>query len=93
MEAEDGALYISKIYLSIIGKKEKKPKSMQDKEWEILDRKELGTIRFCLVASVAFNISKEKTTTYMMNALAKLYEKPSTSNKVFLMKHLFNMKI
>jgi hypothetical protein len=28
-----------------------------------------------------------------MGALAKLYEKPSTSNKVFLMKRLFNMKM
>lgn len=29
----------------------------------------------------------------MMNALVKLYQKPSTSNKVFLIKHLFNMKM
>ena len=28
-----------------------------------------------------------------MKAFNKLYEKPSTSNKVFLMKHLFNMKM
>ena len=28
-----------------------------------------------------------------METLAKLYEKPSASNKVFLMKHLFNMKM
>jgi hypothetical protein len=28
-----------------------------------------------------------------MNALNKLYEKPSISNKVFLMKHLFNIKM
>ena len=28
-----------------------------------------------------------------MSALSKLYEKPSASNKVFLMKHLFNMKM
>ena len=28
-----------------------------------------------------------------MSTLAKLYEKPSTSNKVFLMKRLFNMKM
>ena len=28
-----------------------------------------------------------------MSALGKLYEKPSASNKVFLMKHLFNMKM
>ena len=28
-----------------------------------------------------------------MSALGKLYEKPSASNKVFLMKHLLNMKM
>ena len=28
-----------------------------------------------------------------MSALRKIYEKPSTSNKVFLMKRLFNMKM
>ena len=29
----------------------------------------------------------------MVSAFTKLYEKPLTSNKVFLMKHLFNMKM
>ena len=42
---------------------------------------------------MAFNISKEKTMEGVMSALTKLYEKPSTSNKVFLMKRLFNMKM
>ena len=42
---------------------------------------------------MAFNITKVKTMKELMETLAKLYEKPSTSNKVFLMKHLFNMKI
>jgi hypothetical protein len=42
---------------------------------------------------VAFNISKENTMKELMDALDKLYEKPSTSNKVFLMKRLFNMKM
>ena len=28
-----------------------------------------------------------------MSTLAKIYEKPLVSNKVFLMKHLFNMKM
>jgi hypothetical protein len=50
-------------------------------------------IRLSLTTSVAFNISKENTTKEMMDALAKLYEKPSVSNKVFLMKQLFNMKM
>ena len=40
-----------------------------------------------------FNILKEKTTEGVMSALVKLYEKPSASNKVVLMKRLFNMKM
>jgi hypothetical protein len=66
---------------------------MKDEEWEILDRKALGMIQLSLVASVAFNISKEKTTKALMDTLAKLYEKPLASNKVFLMKRLFNMNM
>jgi hypothetical protein len=46
-----------------------------------------------LAASIAFNISKEKTTKQLMDVLDKLYEKTSSSNKVFLMKRLFNMKV
>jgi hypothetical protein len=47
----------------------------------------------CLAVSIDFNISKEKTTKNQMKELAKLYEKPSSSNKVFLMKILFNMNM
>jgi len=66
---------------------------MTDTEWDILDRKALETIRLCPAASVMFNISKETITEGLMSALEKLYEKPSILNKVFLMKHLFNMKM
>jgi hypothetical protein len=66
---------------------------MKDEEWEVLDRKALGTIWLSLAALVAFNISKEKTMKELMDTLDKLYEKPSASNKVFLMKRLFNMKM
>jgi hypothetical protein len=76
-----------------LGGIEKKSTAMKDKEWEVLDRKALGTIRLSLEASVAFNISKENTMKEMMDTLAKLYEKPSVSNKVFRMKRLFNMKM
>ena len=91
MQMED-YLYQKDLYLPL-GRKASKATSMTDEEWEILDRKALGTIRLCLVASVAFNISKEKTMIDLINALAKLYEKPLASNKVFLMKCLFNMKM
>ena len=42
---------------------------------------------------MAFNILKENTTKELMAALNKLYEKPSVSNKVFLMNRLFNMNM
>ena len=91
MQMED-YLYQKDLFLPLSGVA-KKLTAMKDEEWEILDRKALGTIRLSLEASVAFNISKEKTTEGLMDALAKLYEKPSVSNKVFLMKRLFNMKM
>jgi hypothetical protein len=93
MEDADGRLFISEGSIPTIGWNKKKLMTMKDEEWEVLDRKALGTIRLSLAASVAFNISKEKTTKELMDALAKLYEKPSTSNKVFLMKRLFNMNM
>lgn len=85
-------LYQKYLYLPL-SRKTKNPMSMTDTEWDNLDRKALGTMRLCLAASVAFNISKEKTTKGLMSAMAKLYEKPSASNKVFLMKCLFNMNM
>jgi glycyl-tRNA synthetase beta subunit len=85
-------LYQKDLFLPL-GGIPKKPTTTKDEEYEVLDRKALGTIRLSLEASVAFNISKEKTTKEMMDTLDKLYEKPSESNKVFLMKRLFNMKM
>jgi hypothetical protein len=63
-------LYQKDLFLPLSGVA-KKPAAMKDEEWEILDRKALGTIRLSLATSVAFNISKEKTTKCLMDALAK----------------------
>ncbi|KAK2972659.1 hypothetical protein RJ640_003432 [Escallonia rubra] len=89
MQVED-YLYQKDMYLSLVGEK---PEAMNANEWVILDRKALATVRLSLAPQVAFNISKEKTTAAVMQALEKLYEKPSASNKVFLMKRLFNMRM
>ena len=91
MQMED-YLYQKDMFLPL-GRKTKQMTTMKDKEWEVLDRKELGTIRLCLAPSIAFNISKEKTMEEVMSVLVKLYEKPLSSNKLFLMKYLFNMKM
>ncbi|KAK2974678.1 hypothetical protein RJ640_026412 [Escallonia rubra] len=89
MQVED-YLYQKDLYLPLVGEK---PEAMNASEWAILDRKALATVRLSLTPQVAFNISKEKTTAAVMKALEKLYEKPSASNKVFLMKKLFNMRM
>ena len=67
--------------------------TMTNEDWEILDRKALGSIQLCLAPLVTFNITKVKMMKELMETLEKLYEKPSASNKVFLMKCLFNMKM
>jgi hypothetical protein len=91
MQMED-YIYANNVFLPL-GIIENKLTTVKDKEREVLDRNTLGTIRMCLAASMIFNISKEKKMRDMMKALTRLYEKPSTSNKVFLMKCLFNMKM
>ena len=90
MQIED-YLYEKDLYLPL-GRKIYKPKEMSDSEWKILERNALGMIRLSLASMVAFNVSREKTTKDLIAALSKMYEKPSASNKVFLMK-LFNLKM
>jgi hypothetical protein len=56
MQMED-YLYQEDLFLPL-GGIENKPTAMKDKEWEVLDRKALRTIRLSLAASMAFNILK-----------------------------------
>ena len=46
-----------------------------------------------LARNVAFNILEEKTTTNLMKAPSNIHEKPSASNKVYLMHYLYNLKM
>ena len=68
-------LYHKDLFLPL-GGIEKKPTSTKDEERDILDRKSLGTIRLSLATSMAFNISKEKTTKGLMDALANCMKNP-----------------
>ncbi|KAE8685870.1 cytochrome P450 71A9-like [Hibiscus syriacus] len=66
---------------------------MKNEDWALLDRQVLIVIRLTLSRNVAFNIAKEKTTAGLMAALSSMYEKPSASNKVHLMRRLFNLRM
>jgi acyl-activating enzyme 14 len=89
MQIED-YLYGKKLHLPLLGSK---LENMQEEEWLILDRQVLGIIRLSLSRRVAHNVTKEKSTARLMEALSGMYEKPLTNNKVRLMKKLFNLKM
>jgi len=89
MQIED-YLYEKKLHLPLLGSK---PENMQEEEWLLLDRQVLSIIRLSLSRRVAHNVTKEKSTTRLMEALFGMYEKPSANNKVHLMKKLFNLKM
>ena len=85
-------LYQEDLWWPLEGKT-KKPITMLIEDQDILDKKALGSIQLSLAPLVAFNITKVKMVEELMENLVKLYEKPSTSNKEFLIKNLFNMKM
>ena len=66
---------------------------MTDEEWDKIDRKVITTICQYLAKNVYFNVSREKTAKELWKKLHDLYEKNTTSNKVFLMKKLYNLKM
>ncbi|CAM8956737.1 unnamed protein product [Rhodiola kirilowii] len=72
---------------------DEKPKDMKDEEWKLLDRKSMSAVRLSLSREVAHHTVKSKTTKEMMETLSALYEKPSASNKVHLMRWLFNLRM
>lgn len=61
--------YKKNLYQPLRGKA-KKPATVLDVDWEVLDKKSLDTIRLSLLLSTAFNISEEKTTKDLMTALS-----------------------
>ena len=71
----------------------KKPSGMTDEDWNKLDRKAIATIRQYLAKNVYFNVAGEKTAEALWKKLQDLYEKNTASNKVFLMKRLYNLKM
>ena len=44
MEYANGGLSVLEISVPAVGWKRKQPAAMKDEEWEVLDKKELGTI-------------------------------------------------
>ncbi|GJW54919.1 NB-ARC domains-containing protein [Tanacetum coccineum] len=72
---------------------ETKPSGIKQEDWALLDRQALGVVRLSLAKNVAFNVLNEKTTFGLLKGLSNMYERPSASKKVFLIKQLVNTKM
>ena len=70
-----------------------KPKDMKEDDWVLLDRQALGMARLTLANNVAYNIANIKTTHDLHKTLSDMYERPSTANKVFLIRQLDNLQM
>ncbi|GKA58056.1 putative RNA-directed DNA polymerase [Tanacetum coccineum] len=66
---------------------------LKAKDWTLLDRQALGTVRLSLAKNVAYNVVTDKTIHDLFKALFNMYKKPSASNKVFLIRQLVNTKM
>ena len=89
----DGRLYVPERFVCAPQRESEEARDDARCRSELLDRKALGTVRLSLAASVMFNIWNETTIKELMDALSNMYEKPSASNKVYLMKKLFNIRM
>ncbi|GKE06738.1 retrovirus-related pol polyprotein from transposon TNT 1-94, partial [Tanacetum coccineum] len=89
MQIED-YLYQKKLHEPLA---EAKPTGIKAKDWTLLDRQALGAVRLSLAKNVAYNVVNEMVTYNLFKALSNMYEKPSASNKVFLIRQLVNMKM
>ena len=58
-----------------------------------MNRKALSYIQLSLAKNVVFNVAKETTGFGIMKALSNTYEKPSSLNKLHLMRRLFYLKM
>jgi hypothetical protein len=60
MEDADGRLFISEGSIPTIERSSKEAAAMKDEEWEILDRKALGTIQLSLASVGGFQYFERK---------------------------------
>ena len=79
-------LYLKEYHYALTGK----PKDMSDEKWSLIDRQALGTIRSSVTKNVGYNIVDAKTTADAFRVLSNMYEKPTTSNQVHLIRQFVN---
>ena len=72
---------------------EKKPSKLEDDEWNDIDFRAKATIILCLSDEVLYNVMNKETTAGLWCRLESLYMTKSLSNKLFMKKHLYSLRM
>src|SRR5436189_2232937 len=71
----------------------KKPSTMDEDDWKEIDVKAKATIILCLSDEVLYNVLNEDTAAGMWNRLESLYMTKSLSNKLYMKKQLYCLRV
>ena len=71
----------------------KKPSTMDEDDWKEIDGKAKATIILCLSDEVLYNVLNEDTAAGMWNRLESLYMTKSLSNKLYVKKQLYCLRM
>src|SRR5436190_880344 len=71
----------------------KKPSTMGEDDWKEIDIKAKATIILCLSDEVLYNVMNEETAAGMWNRLESLYMTKSLSNKLYVKKQLYCLRM
>jgi len=64
-----------------------------NEDWEEMDLKAASTIQLCLANKVMYNVMDEEITTELWSRLGTLYMTKSLSNKLYLKKQLYGLRM
>lgn len=90
MQIED-YLYSKDLYQPL--EEEGKLEKIEEKDWKVWSIKVMSAIRLSLSMNAAYHTTKAKTAKEMMEILEEIYQKPTTVNKVHLIRWLFNFRM
>ena len=77
---------------ALLGIKKKQSK-MEDDKWNDINFRAKTTIILCLSDEILYNVMNEKTTADLWCRLESLYMTKSLSNKLFMKKQLYNIRM
>ncbi|KAL6538567.1 hypothetical protein OROGR_012555 [Orobanche gracilis] len=73
--------------------KSKKPDTMTDEQWDVLDEKALSSIQLCLSKEVLREVAKEKNVAALWLKLENLYVTKNLANKLRLKERLYTIRM